>query len=88
MNPSNEQAASAESGKGKKRIKWFLLALVVLGIAAWFFLRPAAIAPQHSGRAGANGGVVPVLSATAQKGDVNVTLTALGTVTPLAAITV
>jgi multidrug efflux system membrane fusion protein len=66
------------------RVVWFALALAILALLIW------AIYPGKStGRRGLiNQGAQPVGVAVAQKGDVNVSLNALGTVTPLATATV
>ncbi len=68
-------------------VLWAVAGLIVIGALIWYF-RPAG-SPQsaHSGKFGADG-PVPVVAAPAQKGDVKVTLPALGTVTPLATVTV
>lgn len=67
-----------------------MLLLLLLGLAAglgYIILRPqAAPPPQQARRMG--GGAVPVVAAPVQKGDVEISLNALGTVTPLATVTV
>ena len=68
------------------RLFWVLLALAVIGTAAWYYHRPSE-QPKNAGR-GQFGGPVPVALATVQKGEMPVTLTGLGTVTPLATVTV
>src|SRR5215472_5350489 len=65
---------------------WTLLALAIIGAAVWHYHRPSE-QPKTAGR-GQFGGPVPVALATVQKGDMPVTLTGLGTVTPLATVTV
>jgi len=72
---------------------WVLIAIVIVAVAAWFiwFRKPAAEDVQQAGRRGPGGpGGAPtsVLVAKATVGDVNVYLSALGTVTPLATVTV
>lgn len=62
-----------------------LVVLIVAGVAWWIHTRPAHEAPRGRFAAPA---VMPVGAATVQSGDVNVTLNALGTVTPLATVTV
>jgi multidrug efflux system membrane fusion protein len=70
-----------------RRLFWVVLVLAIIGAAAWYFPRPET---QPKTAAGRNqfGGPVPVGVATVQKGSMPVTLTGLGTVTPLATVTV
>src|SRR6516162_6821063 len=73
----------------RSRLRWLLWALLVLaviGAVVWYYHRPSE-QPKTAGR-GQFGGPVPVALATVQKGDMPVTLTGLGTVTPLATVTV
>ena len=66
------------------RVVWFTLGLVLLALLIWA-IYPA----KNQGRRGMiNQGAQPVGVARAVSGDVNVTLNALGTVTPLATATV
>jgi multidrug efflux system membrane fusion protein len=67
-------------------VLWVLLALAIIGAAVWYYPRPES-QPKTTGRS-QFGGPVPVGVATVQKGDMPVTLTGLGTVTPLATVTV
>jgi multidrug efflux system membrane fusion protein len=68
-----------------RRVLWLaVVVLAVVGIVWWIHTRPAPQAP--AGRFGA-GAAMPVVAATAQKGDINVLLNGLGTVTPLATVT-
>jgi membrane fusion protein, multidrug efflux system len=67
-------------------ILWLLLAVAVVGAAVWFLPR-IGHQSQPGGRV-ASGGPVPVGTAAVQKGDMPVTLSGLGTVTPLATVTV
>ena len=70
-------------------LRWLAaLALVVLlGLLAWHELGPAT-APAPAGRAAAQGPPQPVGTAAAATKDVRVIVNALGTVTPLATVTV
>ena len=65
---------------------WVLLVLAIIGAAVWYYPRPEN-QPKTGGR-NQFGGPVPVGVATVQKGNMPVTLTGLGTVTPLATVTV
>jgi multidrug efflux system membrane fusion protein len=69
-----------------RRALWLtVIVLVMAGVAWWVHTRPA---PQSPGGRLGGGAAVPVVAATAQKGDINVLLNGLGTVTPLATVTV
>jgi multidrug efflux system membrane fusion protein len=65
---------------------WLLLAVAIVGAGVWYFPRPE---PQqkNAGRPPA-GAPIPVGVAPVVKGDIPVMLSQLGTVTPLAAVTV
>jgi multidrug efflux system membrane fusion protein len=65
---------------------WLLLLAVIVGAVVWYVLRSG----HQTAPAGrfANGGPMPVGTATVQKGDMPVIVNALGTVTPLATVTV
>jgi membrane fusion protein, multidrug efflux system len=65
---------------------WLLLIAAIVGLAVWHFSHTAKH-PQFS-RFGPAGMPVPVGVATAKSGDMPVTLSGLGTVTPLATVTV
>src|SRR5690242_15561615 len=76
----------------RRRSRWpgligLLLLAAFLSSVAWIVLRPHA-PPQTGGGRFSGGGPMPVVTATAAKGDIPVTLNALGTVTPLATVTV
>jgi multidrug efflux system membrane fusion protein len=68
------------------RLFWVLLVLAIIGAVVWYYPRPET-QPKTAGR-GQLGAPVPVGVATVRKGDMPVTLTGLGTVTPLATVTV
>jgi multidrug efflux system membrane fusion protein len=67
-------------------IVWVVGLLLIVGAVIWWVEgRPAQ--PTRQGRFAA-AGPMPVVVATAEKGNINITLNALGTVTPLATVTV
>lgn len=69
-----------------RRLAWLgLVVLLVAGVAWWIHTRPA---PQAQRGRFATPAVMPVGAAPVQTGDINVTLSELGTVTPLATVTV
>ena len=70
---------------GGRRIFWIVVGLLLLLLVIWA-IRPDPNAGQRRGRFG--GGPMPVGVAQATLGDIDVTLNALGTVTPLATVTV
>ena len=70
----------------RHRLVWIGVAVAALAALLWF-IQPAADTSKHGGRSGANG-PMPVVAAIARKGDIDVTRAALGTVTPLANVTV
>jgi len=69
-----------------RRLVWLLLAAAIVAAAIWYFPRPEP-QPKNAGRPAA-GAPVPVGVAPVEKGDMPVTLSQLGTVTPLATVTV
>src|SRR5438128_3239352 len=64
---------------------WFLLIVAIDGAAVWYFPRTAE-QPKNAGRF-PSGTPVPVVAARVEKVDMPVTLSQLGTVTPLATVT-
>src|SRR5438477_469588 len=69
-----------------RRLVWLLLAAAIVAAAISYFARPEP-QPKNAGRPAA-GAPVPVGVAPVEKGDMPVTLSQLGTVTPLAMVTV
>ena len=69
-----------------RRLVWLLLVAAIVAAAIWYFPRPQT-QPKEGGR-GQAGAPVPVGVSPVEKGDMPVTLSQLGTVTPLATVTV
>jgi multidrug efflux system membrane fusion protein len=65
---------------------WMLLVLAIIGAVVWCYHRPSE--QPKTGVRNQFGAPTPVGVATVQKGDMPVTLTGLGTVTPLATVSV
>jgi membrane fusion protein, multidrug efflux system len=84
------ETAPTETGqrprRGLRLVLCLLLIAAVVGAAVWYLPRIGK-APSPGGRV-TSGGPVPVGTAAAAKGDMPVTLSGLGTVTPLAVVTV
>jgi multidrug efflux system membrane fusion protein len=76
---------SDEHLPGGQRVLWIALGLILLALVIWA-IRPGPNAGAPRSRFG--GGMQPVGVATATSGDIDVTLNALGTVTPIATVTV
>ncbi len=68
----------------RQRVLWVVAGLVLLAALAWIIFRPHA----QTGRAPRANTPMPVVTAEAQQGDMPVTINGLGTVTPLAMVTV
>jgi len=71
--------------KSRHRLVWIVLVAVVLLALIW--VSTSSNSQSSKGRRG-NNGPMPVVAAIAQKGDIDVIRNALGTVTPLANVTV
>jgi multidrug efflux system membrane fusion protein len=83
---TRRDAPTRRRGALWRRLAWGLVAvLIVGGVAWWIYSRPG---PQTATRRFAPNGPMPVLADTAQKGSIDITLDELGTVTPLANVTV
>jgi membrane fusion protein, multidrug efflux system len=65
---------------------WLLLVAAIVGVAVWHFTHT--VRQPQPGRFGSAGAPIPVGVATAATGDMPVTVSGLGTVTPLAVVTV
>src|SRR6266849_4657251 len=98
-NPSGEGLEGREPESNSHRWLWILALAVVIGGSIWYFRAPRSsteaqgpTAPGGSkgqGRgAGSGGFVVPVVVATAQRGDLPVYFDGLGTVTAFNTVTV
>ena len=70
---------------GGEKTLWIVIAIILLALFIWWLL-PGSQSGQS--RFGGMGGPQPVAVAAAQRGSLDVTLNALGTVTPLATVTV
>src|SRR5947199_3002302 len=85
-----EEHRAPPSGRPPPRwrglLRYLILLLAVLALILWLVFRSGPQAPQ-TGRF-QSGGPTPVGTATVAKGDMPVTLSGLGTVTPLAMVTV
>lgn len=95
--PTGSGPAGAPGGSGgtssgsRARFRWALIVLIVVGAyAGWrhFAPTPDATSAQQAARRSDIGGVAPVGVATVAPRDITVALNALGTVTPLATVTV
>lgn len=97
-----ETRPTQRAARRSRRLVWIALLVIAIGVGLYFWLgrapqpQPApgpagaAAGPAPGGRRAAAGAAGPmaVVTATAVKGDMPVTLSALGTVTPLATVTV
>jgi multidrug efflux system membrane fusion protein len=84
--PVQHEVPMRRRGALWRRLAWIAAALlIVAGVAWWIHSRPS---PQATTGRFATSGPMPVLADTAQKGAIDITLDELGTVTPLATVTV
>src|SRR5438552_7797041 len=84
--PQREAVSRPSRWRLLKRLFWLLLVAMIVAAAVWYFPCPDT-QPKEAGR-GRSGGPVPVGVAPVQKGDMPVSLSQLGTVSPLATVTV
>jgi membrane fusion protein, multidrug efflux system len=85
--PADARGTASQRPRRRSRLRpflWLLLIVATIGGAVWYFPRPEP-QPKDSGRPGAP---VPVGVAPVEKGDMPATLSQLGTVIPLAMVTV
>jgi multidrug efflux system membrane fusion protein len=81
-----EHGAGADAGRGRKML-WWIIGGIVLLVLILIGVRHRAATPPATGRSGFNGPLT-VGVASVSKGDIPITINALGTVTPLATVTV
>jgi membrane fusion protein, multidrug efflux system len=83
--PADEPGTDTETKQTGTRRLWGSIALIVIGaIGIWLYTQHDRAMPSHPAGAVA----IPVTAATIAKGDLDITLDALGTVTSLATVTV
>lgn len=87
--PTTEQSAAAGAGGGRRKLLW-IIGIALLVVLALIGLRMRARSVTSAGPGGRFGGGGPLAVGVAQvtSGDVPITIDALGTVTPLATVTV
>jgi membrane fusion protein, multidrug efflux system len=86
--PSKEPPKSPDKAAPRKRRRfgWIVVGLGIVGALVWWIRQTPA--PTPSGRSAAAGAPMPIVAATVEKGDVDIAFNGLGTVTPLATVTV
>ena len=82
-----DRLSPPEPRSGWRSALWLLLVLLVAAGSVYWIVQRSAKEPVRTGRMQSTG-PMPVGTAVVEKGDMPVTLTALGTVTPLATVTV
>jgi len=86
---NNRFETETSPNRKKKSSSWVIWVLLFIGFSAggYYYFNSSTAPTAKNGRPGINY-TTPVMAVTARKGDINVTLNALGTVTPMAAVTV
>jgi multidrug efflux system membrane fusion protein len=85
--PPRDRLSPPEPRSGWRSALWLLLVLLVAAGTVYWIVQRSDKEPVRSGRMQSTG-PMPVGTAVVEKGDMPVTLSALGTVTPLATVTV
>ncbi|HLG79441.1 MAG TPA: MdtA/MuxA family multidrug efflux RND transporter periplasmic adaptor subunit [Bradyrhizobium sp.] len=93
LKPPPTGTPQVESSPAKPRSRWgsvitTIIVLLVTGGIVWWTKQSPAPEPQGRGGAGRNAPPMSVVDETIKKGDINITLNALGTVTSLATVTI
>jgi len=82
------ESPPARPRSGRGAVITTIIVLLVIGGVVWWTKQNPAPEPQGRGGAGRNAPPMSVVDETIRKGDINITLNALGTVTSLATVTI
>ena len=86
--PLDKPVTGKAAARKKGRRLGVLLVLVAVAAVGWWLYGRQPAPPPPQGRQNAFGGAMPVVTAPALTGDIDITLNALGTVTSLATVTI
>ena len=86
--PLDKPVTGKAAARKKGRRLGVLLVLVAVAAVGWWLYGRQPAPPSPQGRQNAFGGAMPVVTAPALTGDIDITLNALGTVTSLATVTI